>query len=342
MLKTFARSFSFSVISTLIVMGLAIEYLGWGAFFPLLILVVIEITFSFDNAIVNAQILKKMSRVWQQLFLSVGIIIAVFGMRLVFPILMVAVTANLAWKDVIDLALNHPERYAQQLEMANPTITSFGGAFLMMLTLHFFMAENKQHHWLEPVERPLQRMGRWWLPPIITVAVIGLIALLPANHYGHDTFIAGVIGAGVYVVLHGVMMIIGKTTSKTTQLTHYTGWAAAVMFLYLEVLDASFSLDGVLGAFAITSDVVLIAAGLGAGALWVRSLTVHMVRHGTLEAYRFLEHGAHYAIAVLAAAMLSSSFAHIHEAIIGTLGVSMIIASLVASVRLKRRQQRHA
>lgn len=337
-LKPLLRSFSFSIISTLLVVGATMYYLGWGVFFPLLTLLIIEITFSFDNAIVNAQILKKMSKIWQEVFLSVGIIIAVFGMRLVFPILMVAVTAGLPWREVIDLALNHPEKYAHHLELANPTLLAFGGAFLMMLTLHFFMAENKEHHWLEPVERPLQRMGRWWLPPILTVGVITLLSVLPANHYGDQTFKAGIVGTVVYVVLHGIMMLIGKSTSKTSKLTHYTGWAAATMFLYLEVLDASFSLDGVLGAFAITSDVILIAAGLGAGALWVRSLTVHMVRNGTLEAYRYLEHGAHYAIAVLATSMLLSAIFHVPEAIIGTLGVGVIVASLVASLKLNKHE----
>ena len=327
------RSFSFSFISTIAVILVSLYYLGWQALFPLLILIVIEITFSFDNAIVNAQILKKMPRIWQQLFLSVGIIIAVFGMRLVFPILMVALTAHLPWHEVLDLALNHPQQYAHELELANPTLTSFGGAFLLMLTLHFFMAENKEHHWLEPFERPLQRMGRWWLPPVITVTVIGLVAALPFNHHADETLKAGLVGTLVYVVLHGIMMLIGKTTSKTSKLAHYTGGAAAVMFLYLEILDASFSLDGVIGAFAITSDVVLIAAGLGAGALWVRSLTVHMVRHGTLDAYRFLEHGAHYAIAALAASMLVSAFFHVPEAVIGVVGVGLILASLVTSIK---------
>lgn len=327
------RSFSFSIISTIAVVVLSLYYLGWKALFPLLILIVIEVTFSFDNAIVNAQILKKMPRIWQQLFLSVGILIAVFGMRLVFPIAMVALTAHLPWREVLDLALNHPEQYAHELELANPTLTAFGGAFLLMLTLHFFMAENKEHHWLEPFERPLQRMGRWWLPPIITLAIVGLIAALPFNHHAGQTLAAGLVGTAVYVVLNGIMMFIGKTTSRTSQLAHYTGSAAAVMFLYLEILDASFSLDGVIGAFAITSDVLLIAAGLGAGALWVRSLTVHMVRNGTLDAYRFLEHGAHYAIAALAVSMLVSAFLHVPEAVIGTVGVGLILASLAASIR---------
>ncbi len=339
-MSSLLRSFGFSLVATVAVLTVTMYYLGLSSLAPLITLVIIEVTFSFDNAIVNAQILKKMSPLWQEIFLSVGIIIAVFGMRLVFPIVMVALTAHLPWRDVIDLALHHPAQYAHELELANPTLTSFGGAFLLMLALHFFMAENKARHWLEWIERPLQRVGRWWLPPVITVAVVSGISLLPANHFGSKTFVAGMIGTAVYVLLHGLMLLIGKTTQRTTKLAHYTGWAAATMFLYLEILDASFSLDGVLGAFAITTDVVLIAAGLGVGALWVRSLTVHMVRHGTLDEYAYLEHGAHYAIAVLAAAMLVSAFLHVPEWLIGSLGVGVIVLSLAASLRYNRHRHK--
>ena len=82
------------------------------------------------------------------------------------------------------------------------------------------------------------------------------------------------------------------------------GKAAFFMFLYLEVLDASFSFDGVIGAFAITNDIVLMALGLGIGAMYVRSLTVYLVRQGTLDDYVYLEHGAHYAIGALAVILL--------------------------------------
>lgn len=335
-MKTLLKSFGFSLVSTILVIAVALYYLGWAAFFPLVILVVIEITFSFDNAVVNAKVLKKMSPLWQKLFLSVGIIIAIFGMRLVFPIGIVALTAHLPWREVIDLALNHPAMYAHELEAAHPTITAFGGAFLFMLSLHFFMAENKEHHWIEWFERPLQRVSRWWLPGAITALIVVIISQLPFNHHGHETLVAGLIGAGVYVAIHGLTVLIEKTTSTTSKLSHYVGWAAAVMFLYLEILDASFSLDGVLGAFAITSDILLIVAGLGAGAVWVRSLTVHMVRNGTLDAYRFLEHGAHYAIVALSLAMLSAAFFEVPEAITGVTGVALIAASVVASVTANR------
>jgi hypothetical protein len=327
----FLRTFWFSLSATLIVTILSVVYLGAEALAPLLILVIIEVTFSFDNAVVNAKVLKKMSPLWQMLFLSVGIIVAIFGMRLVFPIAIVALTASLPWRDVLHLALNDPAAYAANLQHAHPTITAFGGSFLLMLALHFFMAENKGTHWIDSVERPLQRLNRWWMPGVLTAAVIAGIALVPLNHHRRETVIAGAFGLLTYIAIHGLTLYIGKTTAQTSKLQHYTGGAAFIMFMYLELLDASFSLDGVLGAFAITDDVLLIVAGLGIGAVWVRSLTVTMVRNGTLDAYRYLEHGAHYAIAILALSMLASAFYEVPEAVTGILGVCLIAASVGAS-----------
>ncbi len=333
-MKLLIRSFWFSASATVAVLAVSLFYRGWAALLPLLILMIIEITFSFDNAVVNAKVLKKMSPLWQRLFLSVGIIIAIFGMRLVFPIVIVALSADLPWRAVLDLALNHPNEYAEKLEIAHPIITSFGGAFLLMLALHFFMTDNKSHHWFDSFEQWLnRRRDWWWLPGLFSLAAVIVISLVPFNHHPRQTLIAGLCGIAAYIAIHGLTIVIGKTTRQTEQLQHYTGGAAFTMFLYLEVLDASFSLDGVLGAFAITSDVLLIVAGLGIGAVWVRSLTVLMVRQGVLEAYRYLEHGAHYAIIVLASAMLVSVFYEVPEFVTGVLGVGFIVAAAIASRR---------
>jgi hypothetical protein len=337
-MKKFVRAFGFSSVATLAVAVTAILLVGPGALWPLLVLSVIEVTFSFDNAVVNAKVLTKMSPLWQKLFLSIGIIIAIFGMRLVFPVLLVALTAGLPGRDVIDLALHHPEQYAHHLEQAHPVITAFGGAFLLMLALHFFVDGNKKHHWVGGVEHFLARIGRWWVPTLVTaVAIVGL-ALLPANHHGAETLRAGAIGLLTYAVLHGLTALMGLGSDSANKKAHFTGWTAFMMFVYLEVLDASFSLDGVLGAFAITSNVLLIMAGLGIGAVWVRSLTVFMVRRGTLEAYRYLEHGAHYAIAVLAMVMLAGAFIEVPDIVTGGLGLGCIAAALVSSIRANRRQ----
>jgi hypothetical protein len=106
-------------------------------------------------------------------------------------------------------------------------------------------------------------------------------------------------------------------------------------FLYLEVLDASFSFDGVIGAFAITNDVVIIMLGLAIGAMFVRSMTVYLVDKGTLEEFVYLEHGAHYAIGILAVIMFASVKYEIAEWITGLSGVAFIAVSLWSSHRYK-------
>jgi len=112
--------------------------------------------------------------------------------------------------------------------------------------------------------------------------------------------------------------------------------AGLATFLYLEVLDASFSFDGVIGAFAISRNVLVIAAGLGIGALFVRSLTIHLVRQGTLAQYRFLEHGAHWAIGALAICLLVELDHPLPEAVTGLLGLGFILAAYASSVMANR------
>lgn len=333
---------TFWISSTLSVVGIvaALYYLGLSVWWVLLILIAIEITFSFDNAVVNAKKLVHMSKFWQTLFLTVGIFIAIFGMRIFFPIAIVVFTAGIGWGEVIDLALNNPNLYAEKLEIAHPTISAFGGAFLLMLVLHFFIDRKKDIHWLHLVERPLKKIGLWWVPPSLAIVTVLAVAAIPANHHPSETIKAGLAGVAVYSAIHGLTAFLGRhTPDGKNNATQLTGLAALTMFVYLEILDASFSFDGVLGAFAITKEVILIAVGLGIGAIWVRSLTVFMVRHGVLDSYKFLEHGAHYAIGVLAFAMLGSLIIPVPEAVTGFVGIGLIAASAYASVKSRQAAQ---
>ena len=105
------------------------------------------------------------------------------------------------------------------------------------------------------------------------------------------------------------------------------------------MLDATFSFDGVIGAFAISKDIIVIAVGLGLGALYIRTLTVYLVRQGTLAEYRYLEHGAHYAIGVLAVLLFISAEVHVPEVITGTIGALLILAAFFSSVRANRQEE---
>lgn len=339
MVKDLFRHFWFSGSLTVLAIIAVLLGKGWAAAGITLVLLIIEVAFSFDNAVINAKVLARLSKFWQTLFLTVGILIAVIGMRLVFPIMLVAITAGLSWGEVVRIALNDPEAYARYIEDAYPSIAAFGGAFLLMLALYFFFDKHRHVHWL-PFESHLQRLGHWWLPPIIAAVLLGGLAALPMNTHVSETLQAGILGVIVYVVMQLVLRAAaGAVKKKTSDIAHMTGWAAFTSFMYLELLDASFSFDGVIGAFAITTDVILIAVGLGVGAFWVRSFTVYMVRRRTLEAYAYLEHGAHYAVFFLALAMLVSLVYHLPEAVTGVVTVAIIGASLIASRKLNARRE---
>ncbi|MBC7707704.1 DUF475 domain-containing protein [Polaromonas sp.] len=323
------RQFAVSIFLTIAAVLGAFIVLGPSAAVTTLVLIAIEIAFSFDNAVINAKTLERMSSLWRKLFLTVGMLIAIVGMRLVFPILIVSVTAKLGWQKVVDLALNKPEEYAHYLEAAHISISSFGGAFLLVLVLFFFLDHKREILWLNSIERPLQRLGgAIWLAPLIGTIVIGIAAVFSSD--SGEVLRSGLAGVYLYTFIHTAINALGRISGQNST-GMYTGWGAAVAFIYLEVLDASFSFDGVLGAFAITNIVPIIAIGLGVGALWVRSLTLYMVKQGTLAEYRYLEHGAHYAILVLAAALLISIFVSLPDAVTGIVGLGVIGASLLAS-----------
>ncbi len=330
----FIRSFGIAAGISLLAIVMTAVFLGPSALLTVLILCALEITFSFDNAVVNAKILEKLSKFWREIFLSVGIIIAVFGMRIIFPVLLVDVTSSLNFGQVIDLALAHPHQYAEQLEHAMPAIAGFGGAFLMMVALSFFIIENNTPYWLRGLEKAVRRLPRHiWTVALITLVAVGLTAgFLAAPEDKLRVLIAGLIGVVVYSLLHLITSSLEKSQGVAAG-TVLHGGAAFTTFLYLEVLDASFSLDGVIGAFAITTSVVLIAIGLGVGALWVRSMTVALVRHQTLAKFAHISQGAHWAIAVLAVVLFLSVSLHVPEAITGLVGIGIIIGSLVSSLR---------
>ena len=326
------RIFAFSTIGTIAIILAVLFGLGPAALMTALILLVIEITFSFENAIINAKVLTTMSRFWQTMFLTIGILIAIFGMRIIFPIAIVAISTGLPWKTVLDLALNNPDEYASQLAVAYPSIAAFGGAFLLMLAGSFFFDATRKVYWIKSIEKPLQRLSSRWTPAVLTAGAIGIVAIM--SHHTQTVLTAGAVGIVTYMAIHGLAEFFGTLQKNSKKkIAHRTGLAAFMTFLYLELLDASFSLDGVIGAFAITDQVLLIAAGLGAGALWVRSMTVYIVRRGSLKKYKYIEHGAHYTVLVLAIIMLSAEIVHIPEAIAGVIGICFIVSSIITSRR---------
>ncbi|MER7769598.1 DUF475 domain-containing protein [Kitasatospora sp. NPDC096140] len=349
-LRTFGWSFAITAI------GLAAAGLLWGAqgFGIVLILSILEISLSFDNAVVNATVLKRMNPYWQKIFLTVGVLIAVFGMRLIFPLLVVGLTAKLDPATVIDLALHSDKThdgltYGQYLEAANPAIAAFGGVFLLMIFLDFVF-EEKEHNWLSWLERPLEKIGKLdALSVVIALVSLVLAARFFAAEHAETVLLSGVLGLITYLAVNGLSSIFESGLEAEAEreeeaekagksVVQVAGKAAFFLFLYLEVLDASFSFDGVVGAFAISSDIFQITLGLGIGAMYIRSLTVFLVRKGTLDDYVYLEHGAHYAIGALAAILLVGIKYHIPEIVTGLIGVAFIGLALGSSILRNRRE----
>lgn len=325
-----------------------------------LLLAVLEISISFDNAIVNAAILKNMTEKWQRIFLTWGILIAVFGMRLVFPIVIVAVAAGLSIPDVIDQALNQQDLYAHNLEDANAIIASFGGIFLLMVFLSFFFDEEKGVHWL-PGERFLAAAGKInTMVPALAAGVLLIVSQVVEESQRSDVLVSGVAGMVAYLISKGLADGLepeeldedddapvaevpvadgpsrGQAVAAGAAMVGKGGFAS---FMYLELIDASFSFDGVIGAFAISKDIIVIAVGLGLGAIYIRTLTVYLVRRGVLNDYRYLEHGAHWAIGILAAILFVGIGYHVPEIITGSAGALLIGLSFWWSLRANRKDR---
>jgi len=301
-----------------------------------LILVILEITFSFDNAVINSKVLSRMSPFWQRLFLTVGIITAVFVVRFILPIVIVMISSGHTFGNVVNMALNEPHQYAETLHAAAPIINAFGGSFLLMIGVSYFLDRNKDIHWLGKIERWLSRFGTYssFKTMVMLLVALGLYATV-------DESLKSIVLASstIGIVLHMALELFGEYFgSKQSNAKHLVGGAAFASFLYLDVLDASFSLDGVIGAFAISTDVLLIMAGLGVGALWVRSLTIYLTRANTLSHYRYLEHGAHWAILALGIIMLVKLY-HVEPAewFTGSIGL-IFIATAIASSIIERKK----
>jgi uncharacterized protein len=361
LLRTFGGSFGIAAV------GLVLGYVyGGGKGLALAaILAVLEVSLSFDNAVVNATVLVRMSPFWQKIFLTVGVAIAVFGMRLVFPLLIVGITASLTPVEAIRLALEKgdPDKhgtYGYLLHQAHPAIAAFGGMFLLMLFLDFIFEEH-EITWLSWIERPLARIGKLdQLSVVIALGVLSISAYTLGKHA--DTaqpdristiLVSGVLGIATYLLVNSLGEFFDQDEDtdgdgdsdeddlqaklEKNKTMHVVGKAAFFLFLYLEVLDASFSFDGVVGAFAITSDPIIIAIGLGIGAMFIRSLTVYLVKKGTLAEYVYLEHGALYAIGALAVLLLITIEYEVPEVVTGLIGVAFIGAALISSIIRNRR-----
>lgn len=360
-MQIFTRYFKDSFFVTIIGLALAF-WVGWEsvgpgattleaairAVFFCAVLSVLEISLSFDNAVVNAKILKDMTPLWRHRFLTWGILIAVFGMRLIFPLVIVGVLAHVNPWDAIHLAARRPDQYAAMMQSVKVPVAAFGGAFLLLVALKYFFDIYKDVHWLSIIERPISKLGRLQAIEIaVAMLILYWVSLYLPDADVRSFLVAGLFGLMTFIIVDGVSEFLegempeerGQKPSEVPRKKSVTDLhrASAGLFLYLEVLDASFSFDGVVGAFAITNNLFLITIGLGIGAMFVRSITLLLVDKGTLTHYRYIEHGAFYAILTLAIIMFLNTVIHIPELITGLIGAGLIGLALWSSILYNRR-----
>ncbi len=355
-MNTLLKYFRDSFLVTILGLGLAF-WVGWQsalgganlweaglqAIFICGVLAVLEVSLSFDNAVVNASVLQKMTPLWRHRFLTWGILIAVFGMRLVFPLAIVGILGKVNPWAAIVLAATHPEDYARMMQSVHVPVAAFGGSFLLMVALKYFFDIYKDVHWISAIEKPLSKLGRL---QAIELAVAMLVLYIVAQFLREGEVVgflfSGLFGLITFIIVDGVSDVLeggmpGEDADQPKPQNLDLHRASAGMFLYLEVLDASFSFDGVVGAFAVTNNLFIIAIGLGIGAMFVRSMTLLLVDRGTLTHYRYVEHGAFYAIGTLATIMFLNTITHINEVVPGFIGAALIGLAFWSSIRYNRR-----
>ena len=304
-------------IPSFIILGIGLilsYYLGsLAGVYIVSLLALLEVSLSFDNAVVNAKILQTMDKKWQGRFMTWGMLIAVGGMRFLFPIIIVSVVGGISMSETLNLALNNPEKYHSILASNESLIYAFGGSFLLMVFFDFFF-EEKEIKWIKLIEDNVitNSLSKVANTGLIITTIVGIILTYYTKSY--EIAIAFYMGMLIHSLLASVDDFFDESVVKS----------GLIGFIYLEVLDASFSFDGVIGAFAMSSNIFLIMIGLGIGAMFVRSITLLLVEKGTLSEFKYLEHGAHYAIAVLAFIMLLKIFFHISEELTGTAGIVLI------------------
>lgn len=253
---------------------------------------------SIDNAIINAEVLSTMAAWARRWFLVYGLFFAVFIIRGLLPWLIIWMTTpSLGPVGALTATFSNDPAVVEAIEQSAPILLMGGGVFLLFLFFHWIFLEEK--HYGLPGESFIASKGVWFFAVIsILLAVIVWFALLVNPMMAFSA----VIGSTAFFIVHGFRQNAEEQERKMMSGT-MSDWSK---IFYLEVIDATFSIDGVLGAFAFTLSVPLIIIGSGLGAIVVRQLTISNVDR--IKRYIFLKNGAMYSIFFLGAIMVLDSF----------------------------------
>lgn len=263
-------------------------------------LIVFEIVSSIDNAIVNAHVLKTMSEKWRKIFLFWGIISAVFIVRGVLPFIIVWLSIpELGILGVFKSVFQSDSGAAELIEARKGVILIGAGVFLLLLYLHWLFLEKKEPFFVsDKLIKPHHGVWFFGLAAVILVTVL---------YFARDSFLmmlAAAIGNAVFFIMYGFREQAEKQEEALAEGRSHLGDFSKLMFL--EILDVSFSFDGIMGAFAFTTNILLILIGNGIGALIVRELTIKGIHR--VSRYKWIKNGAMTSIGFLGLFMLGESF----------------------------------
>lgn len=262
-------------------------------------LAVFEIISSIDNAIVNATVLKTLPEKYRRFFLVWGLFLGVFVVRGVLPFVIVWLASpELSFSDALRLVTSDPKHMEEALETSKPLLLLGGGIYLLYVWLGWFFLEEKKYAFL--VEHFAHRQGVWFNA---VAAIILMVIIWFGTHHGNTLLaLSAAVGSVAFFVTDGFR----KNAEEAEERLQTQALSAWSKLIYLEVLDASFSIDGVIGAFAFTMSVPLILVGNGVGALVVREVTIRGV--DIVSKFAYLKNGAMYSIGVLGGLMIAESF----------------------------------
>lgn len=262
-------------------------------------LIVFEVVNSVDNAIVNASVLKTMSLLWRKRFLLIGIFTSVFLVRFILPLIIVWISVpTISGQDLFLAFVGQSDVAANAIEQQKPIILMFGGVFLLFLYFHWLFLEKKEPLFFERFLK--EKHGVWFF----AFAAIILVVIMYLARADSMVMLAAAIGSATFFILYGLKQTAEESERNLVQGTGHMSDASK--FLYLEVLDMTFSFDGVIGAFAFTINLILILIGIGIGAMVVRELTIRGI--DTISKYKYLKNGALTSIGFLGLFMIVEAF----------------------------------
>ena len=265
-------------------------------------LVLFEVISSIDNAVINAEVLSKMSQKARRWFLLYGIILAVFGVRFILPMLLLWIAnPSIGVLDLFSAMFSDDPKVAEAVEQSSPFLLIAGGIFLIFLFFHWLFLEPKRFGLVG--EKFIYSQGIWFYT---VVSVLLLLICWYAMQINPMLAFAAVVGSTAFFIVHGFKQNAELREKELLEGSGTSNMSDLSKLLYLEVIDATFSIDGVIGAFAFTLFIPLILLGNGLGALIVREMTIRNIE--SIKKYAFLKNGAMYSIFFLGTIMLLDSF----------------------------------